>query len=157
MSRFQQLRELKQKQDDAIREYWNDLQGTVGVIRKGFSDYLELPNDFYLNEDREETPYVRFAKKVGGDYKYVMLHELPGQDSFLEFALGLTLDRDVNVYPKQTVFTSLKIKREAGGYLVESPENSISLRISGGVVNPDFSDLYEALFDILRKHFSYKP
>lgn len=157
MSRFAQLRQLKQKQDEAIREYWHDLQGTAGVIRKGFSDYLELPHEFYRDEDGDEVPYVRLAKKVNGEYKYVMLHELPGQDSFLEFYIGLTIDRDVNTYPKQNVFTFLRMKKEEGGYLVVSQENNISLMISISDGTADFSVLYEAMFELLKNHFSFKP
>ncbi|MFI8394184.1 MULTISPECIES: hypothetical protein [Pseudomonas] len=157
MSRFLQLRELKTKQDDAISEYWRDLQGTVGVIREGFSNFLELPETTYLDNERNETPYVRIAKVVNGDYKYVMLHELPGKDGFLEFAIGLTLDRGVSTYPKQTIFTSLKLKKEEGGYLVTSSENNLTHRSSGSGLDADFSGLYESLFDILRKHLSYRP
>jgi hypothetical protein len=157
MSRFLQLRELKNKQEELISEYWRDLQGTAGVIRKGFSDFLELPNETFLDDDRNETPYVRIAKVVNGDYKYVMLHELPGQDAFLEFSIGLTLDRDVNTYPKKTVFTFLRMKKEEGGYLVTSPDNNLTVKASGSGLDADFSGLYESLFEILRKHFSYRP
>ncbi|PIF47790.1 hypothetical protein CLU80_0010 [Pseudomonas sp. 29] len=156
MSRFLQLRDLKKAQDDSIREYWHDLQGMAGVIWRGFSDYLQLPHEVYLDENREETPYVRIAKKVGGEYKYVMLHELPGQDLFLEFSIGLTLDRDVNTYPKQTIFTSLRMKKEGGGYLVVSPENNLTIKISDAGGGFDFSELYAALFELLQAHFSIK-
>ncbi len=158
MSRFLQLRELQSSQNDAIREYWRDVQGTAGVIRQGFSDYMELPSEIYTDSSsREERQYVKLAKFEGGEFKDARLHELSGEDSWLDFSLGLTIDKELNTYPKKTLFTKLRLKKEDGGYHVTSPDHPFSIKASGTDGQADFSELYENIFQILRKHLSYKP
>jgi hypothetical protein len=49
------------------------------------------------------------------------------------------------------------MKKEEGGYLVVSQENNISLTISISDGTADFSVLYEAMFELLKNHFSFKP
>lgn len=157
MSRFLQLREERVKQRQAMSDYYHDLQGVAGAIRQGFEDYLELPESTYLDDKREEAQYVQLGRVEGGKFKRCMLHELPGADSLLSFSLALTLDQERNAFPKQTLYTSLKLKKESGGYLVTSDEHAISVRASAESASPDFSALYEDVYQIIRKHFSYRP
>lgn len=156
MSNFVQLRELKIQQDQAIREYWRDVQGTAGVIRQGFADYLQLPDETYV-VDGGEVPYVKIAKRENGKHKEVMLHELDGENSWLDFSIGLTVDRARNTYPKNTIYTNLKLKKIDDGYQVTFSDHGVTLDVNGVDGQVDFSAVYDQIFKGLQAYLSYRP
>ncbi|WP_445572101.1 hypothetical protein [Pseudomonas sp. E102] len=157
MSRFVQLREERNNQRRALADYYNDLQGVAGVIRQGFEDYLDLPEETYLDNNRDEQRYVQIGRVESGAFKRCTLHDLPGEDSWLSFAVALTIDSASNSFPKQIIHTSLKLKKESGGYLVTSDELGNSVRASSSHGSPDFSGLYEDIYQAIKKYFSYRP
>jgi hypothetical protein len=157
MSRFEQLRGWQSEQEKAVSQYWDDLRDAVSRIWVGFAEYLELPQSEYEALNGERHHYVKLARVENGKYIESNTHELVGKNSALEFCLGLTVDASVGTFPKTTVYTQLKIKKEPGGYLVTSDQHSFSVKASGTSNTADFDPVYEEVFQLLRKHFTLRP
>lgn len=157
MSRFEQLRGWHTEQRRAVLDYWNSLQRMAEVFRQGYARYLEAPEDGWRDSDGNERPYVVIANKAGNEYKDVSYHDLNGADSWLDFHIGVVMDQAANQYPKKRLYTHLQIKKEEGGYRVKSDGPTFELKVSDGANGPDFDEVYDRLFEAVRKNLSYRP
>lgn len=154
MSRFQQLRESRTEQRRALFDYYNDLRGTVGVITQGFEDYLELPVAAYIDDDSKEQRYVQLGKIENNSFKEARVHELKGEDTWLDFAILLTIDEQINAYPKQSLYTAIKVRKSADGYHVQIGDYEAVVPDSSEL---DFSAVYEEIFQRTMNFFSFRP
>lgn len=157
MSRFEQLRGWHKEQNAEIHEYWRSLQQTAEQFRLGFSSFLDAPTEGWRDSQGGVRSYVTFAKIVKGEHQDVTYHDLEGADSWLDFQFGVTVDFSSGSYPKKRIFAHVFMKKEHGGYHIRCEAPSFDIKVSNSSAVPDFDEVYEKLFESIRKNLSYRP
>ena len=122
MTIFDDLRGAYTSSQDAYRDYARASLAAAHDIAHRFREYLGAPETYTDPDDETRRPYVRllaFQIQEDGSPAAVqpesqgdlLVHD---PDGFWRFAISLTIDRDVETFPKQQLAFFLRLKLHGG-------------------------------------------
>ena len=164
MSIFEQLQIAYRASQEAYREYARASLLAAHELAHQFREYIGAPETYTDPEDETRRPYVRllsFQMPEGmpvaaqPDSQADLLTR--EDDGFWRFAMSLTLDRDIESFPKQQLAFFLRLKIHAGTWHVQLLDNGYQEFIIAAAPQSDKHALFDHMVEMVNRLLSAKP
>lgn len=164
MSIFEKLQTAYIASQETYREYARNSLLAAQQLAHEFREYIGAPETYTDPEDETRRPYVRLLSfqmpdgvpvAVPPDAQADLLTREP--DGFWRFAMALTLDRDVESFPKQQLAFFMRLKVHAGIWHVQMLDSGFQDFRIAPPSEADKRALFDHMIEMVNRVLSAKP
>ncbi|WP_339451575.1 hypothetical protein [Pseudomonas sp. JAI120] len=156
MSRYEELRDAFNKQEEAAIAYWQGLQIKAEQITEGLSQYLEYPEKDYLDPDNKIKKRYIYMTKRGEKEKVRHFTDLEGARGAIDFDIIITLECAAGIFPKSLYRLAMHIGAVDGLLRVWSDTSGVSADIVPTQPS-SYEVLYQQIFTVLKAQLEVRP
>lgn len=149
MSKYDELQAGYLASKNADIEHWIGLQDALRIFRKDFSAFLGIAEDARLTVDGREIPPIVLGFEIENVFKLVPYQDLPKYSYGYEFTVRVSFDAEKYASPRNFALINLHVAKSEGEF-VFSERGAFAAKVFTG---PDFSPLYEWLFQQLKQNY----
>lgn len=164
MSIFDDLRIAYRASQETYREYARNSLAAAQELAHSFREHIGAPETFADPDGETRRPYVHLLSfqipegvptAVQPESQNDILTREP--DGFWRFAMSLTLDRDLETFPKQQLVFFLRLKARGGVWQVQLLDDGFQeFRISPPRES-DRKPLFDHMIGMVRRLLATKP
>ncbi|MDP2062979.1 MAG: hypothetical protein Q8Q63_04750 [Phaeovulum sp.] len=161
MSRYQELREAFAAYKDAENRFCRENDLLAGLIVGGLPAYLGMPESF-----TSETEVIRYLSYYrvekdeedaeGGEVPFLHDAVIHVTDGSFRFGLGILLEREAGVLPKQNMVVTIHCRRLGSKATVTIGDREVECQFDGSAC-PDAEKVQAALYELLRGWLARRP
>ncbi len=145
MSKFKELCKAYETARINFFDYRRDCHTFASKLIDGLIDFLQCP--------KEQIKFIPLKKDYESDFTYTLMGAMHlNDDTFWHLGVGITLYKEPNIFPHETVLISFLIKEKSDSFTVKLGDSGKEFEILKDKPE-DFNEIYEFIFNQIKETY----